>query len=562
MEKEQRIKLNKFKQMKSIVQEKILKATENAGYKSLSDFDIMEPPQKEMGDFATNAALVLGKKEGKAGREIAEKIRTLLLKDEDISRVEIAGPGFINITLKEGVYLTELSKILEKRAEYGKENIGQGEKVNVEFVSANPTGPLHVGNARGGPIGESIANLYDFLGFKSIREFYINDIGGQVEKFAKSLYWHFEIKSNPKAEFPEGGYPGEYIKEISKEVQKQFADEIEAAVSKEEQITVFKKRGLDIIISGIKNDLNLIGIDFDVWFRQSLLEKDGEGKKIVDVLKKKGSTTEKDGALWLKNPSDPDLQDRESVLVKGDGSLTYFADDIAYHINKIDRGAKKLIDIWGANHFGHIPRMKAALRLLDQPEETLEIILYQYVRLKKSGQAVSMGKRLGNFVTLRQVIEAGVAPDAFKYFILAQNPNTPMDFDIDLAADTSEKNPVYYIKYAHARICSILKKAGDREETAETIDLTLLKDPKELALIKELTNFSELVLAVKDNFQMQTLPHYAYKIAGLFHDFYSNCQVLTDNKELTKSRIALILATKYILKNTLNILGIDAPEKM
>jgi len=562
LEKEQRIKLNKFKQMKSIVQEKILKATENAGYKSLSDFDIMEPPQKEMGDFATNAALVLGKKEGKAGREIAEKIRTLLLKDEDISRVEIAGPGFINITLKEGVYLTELSKILEKRAEYGKENIGQGEKVNVEFVSANPTGPLHVGNARGGPIGESIANLYDFLGFKSIREFYINDIGGQVEKFAKSLYWHFEIKSNPKAEFPEGGYPGEYIKEISKEVQKQFADEIEAAVSKEEQITVFKKRGLDIIISGIKNDLNLIGIDFDVWFRQSLLEKDGEGKKIVDVLKKKGSTTEKDGALWLKNPSDPDLQDRESVLVKGDGSLTYFADDIAYHINKIDRGAKKLIDIWGANHFGHIPRMKAALRLLDQPEETLEIILYQYVRLKKSGQAVSMGKRLGNFVTLRQVIEAGVAPDAFKYFILAQNPNTPMDFDIDLAADTSEKNPVYYIKYAHARICSILKKAGDREETAETIDLTLLKDPKELALIKELTNFSELVLAVKDNFQMQTLPHYAYKIAGLFHDFYSNCQVLTDNKELTKSRIALILATKYILKNTLNILGIDAPEKM
>jgi len=550
--------------MKLELVEKIQSAIKSAGYDVPVDFLLEQTPRPEMGDFATNVAMVIAGDEKKNPREVAEKIKNELEKHDDIIKVEIAGPGFINITLNPDIYLAELEKIVEQKENYGRTEIGQGKKVNIEYISANPTGPLHVGNARGGPIGEAFANLFSFQGYEAVREFYVNDIGGQADRFGKSLLYWYQIKTDLDLDFPEDGYPGDYIKEISEAIQTEQELKVKNLKSKEEQVEFFRNEGIHKIIEGIKSDVNLLGIKFDVWFYQSKIEEDQSSYKIIQILKDKSATVEKDGALWFRNPDDANLEDRESVLVKSDGQLTYFVDDIAYHKDKIDRGFSKSIDVWGANHSGHVPRMKSALQAIGSNPDDLEIILYQFVRLKRSGVVASMSKRAGDFVTLRSVIEAGVAADAFKYFILAQNPNTPFDFDIDLAADTSEKNPVFYIKYAHARICSILAKAGIGEtQNFSKVNYSVLKNSKELALIKELVKFPEIIEEISTNFQIQSLPHFTYKIAGLFHDFYSNCRVIeAETEELKKARLALVTATKYVLKNSLNILGIEAPEKM
>lgn len=559
--------------MKKNVLAKITSAINTLGFDKV-DFSISEPPADVVADWASNVALIIAGKSKSNPREIAEKIKLALEQDADVAKIEIAGPGFINITLKPEIYLAELAKIVLQKDNYGKSIVAQSRKVNVEYVSANPTGPLHVGNARGGPIGESLANLFTFIGHKVQREFYVNDIGGQAMKFGRTLNYWYALKSDPKTVFPEDGYPGDHLREISESVVKKYEDEI-GSLSEEARIDFFREHGIEIVVEGIKADLKLLGIEFDLWYFQSQIIAEKKSEKVIEVLKEKGMTYEKDDALWFSGSSNEDPDDKDNVLVKNDGeTMTYFADDIAYHKEKFERGNDLLINIWGANHSGHIPRMKAAMEAIGYKADQLEIVLYQYVRLKKSGQAVSMGKRLGNFVTLREVIEAGVEADAFKYFILAQNPNTPIDFDIELAADRSEKNPVYYIKYAHARICSILEKApfdstqggtGDPFDSAQSsrVDYSCLKDSKELALIKELVKFPDIIEEISQNFQIQTLPHFAYKIAGLFHDFYSTCRVIgAETKELEAARLSLVLATKYILKNSLEILGIEAPEKM
>ena len=552
--------------MKLELIEKIQIAIKTAGYKIPAGFSLEQSPKPEMGDFATNIAMVIASTEKKNPREVAEKIKAELEKYDEIIKVEIAGPGFINITLKLDSYLVELAKIVEQKENYGRAKIGQGKKVNVEYISANPTGPLHIGNARGGPIGEALANLFSFQGYEVVREFYVNDIGGQADRFGKSLLYWYQIKSDSTLIFPEDGYPGEHIKEMSREIQAENKLKVESLKSKEEQIIFFRDEGIKKVIEGIKSDVALLNIKFDIWTNQSKIEEGKKSHEIIQNLKDKAATVEKDHALWFKGQESgvrsSEIEDKDNVLVKSDGQLTYFTDDIAYHQDKIDRGFSKLIDIWGANHSGHVPRMKAALAALGNKAEILEIILYQFVRLKRSGVTASMSKRAGDFVTLRSVIEGGVAPDAFKYFILAQNPNTPFDFDVDLAADTSEKNPVFYIKYAHARIASILRKVGD-ESTLGEADLKLLKNPKEISLYKELVKFPELIEDISEDFQIQALPHFTYRIAGLFHDFYSSCRVIgAETKELEQARLSLILATKYVLKNALNILGIEAPEHM
>lgn len=554
--------------MKKLIKNKIILALKTIGIDILIGFDVDQPPKREMGDYATNIAMVVAAIAKKNPREVAEKIKSQLEKDTDIEKIEIAGPGFINIFLKNSVYFAELKNVLKAKAQYGKSAVGTGKRVNVEYISANPTGPLHIGNARSGPIGLALSNLYKFQDFVVTDEFYINDIGGQITKFGRSLFYWLQSKSEPDIEFPEGGYPGEYIKETSEKIQTKFGDEIKNLSSENSGIDFFAQKGLSIMIDNIKEDVALIGIKFDKWTRESETLASGRPEKVVAELKNRGFVAEKDGAVWFKNPDDVELEDPESVLIKSDEAktLTYFANDIAYHLDKFDRVGKdgKLIDVWGANHSGHIPRMKAALKAIGYPEENLEIVLYQYVRLKKSGEATSMGKRLGNFVTLKQVIEAGVHPDAFKYFILSQNSNTPIDFDIDLAADTSEKNPVFYIKYAHARICSILKRAEESGAALgdEKVNLELLSGEKELALIQEISKFPEIILDVTQNNQIQTIPHFAYNLASLLHDFYNSCKVLSEDIELTSARLSLILATKYVLANALNICGIEAPEKM
>jgi len=591
--------------MKNILIKNISQAVTSAGYKSPASFNVDEPPKGTKGDWATNVAMAIAGANKSNPKETAEKIKTELLNDSDIESVEIAGPGFINITLKNEIYLSELKNIIDQKTSYGHTETMAGKKVNVEYISANPTGPLHIGNARSGPIGEAFANLYESLGAKVEREFYVNDIGVQIGRFGKSLYHWYKIKQDPGTEFPEDGYPGGYIKETSENIQKDCADDINKIKGEPELIEFFAKGGLKLMVENIKADAKLLDIEFDRWTYESEALENGKSRSVVQQLTEKGHTAEKDGAIWFARPEDKNLEDKDSVLVKSDENktLTYFANDIAYHVEKLSR-ADLLIDIWGANHFVHIPRIKSALSALGYSEDKINIIVYQYVRLKKSGVALSMGKRLGNFVTLREVIEGGVAADAFKYFILSQNPNTPIDFDIELAADTSEKNPVYYIKYAHARICSILRKidhnvistphdsdfvistphevraekssndekisrqARDDSERGTTsldlegADLSLLKNPKEIALYKELVKFPELIEQVSKDFQIQAIPHFAYKIATLFHDFYGSCKVLGEEKELEKARLALILATKYVLKNALNICGIEAPEKM
>lgn len=412
-------------------------------------------------------------------------------------------------------------------------------------------------------MGEAIARFLDFLNFRVEREFYVNDVGLQIERFGKSLYYWYEIKFDKKIEFPDDGYQGKYVKEISEGIQKEKKDELEKLKDQEEFIEFFIREGLLSTIKSIRDDAKLIGIEFDNWSYESDLVHSGKSAQVVKTLIDKGFTTRKEGALWFKNPQDPELKDKESVLVKSDGeTVTYFTNDIAYHVDKINRGHDLLINILGANHAGHLPRFNAALRALGVPGEKIKIILYQYIRLKKSGEVMKMGKRFGNFVTLRQIIESGVEPDAFKYFILSQNPNTPFDFDLKLAKDTSEKNPVFYIKYAHARISSILRKAEEGKVSYKKPDLKLLKDEKELALIKQVVAFPEILGEIYSNFQIQLLPHYSYSVAQLFHNFYANCQVITKDKKLTEARLGLIKATQVVLKNSLWICGIEAPEKM
>lgn len=549
--------------MKDLVRDKIIEAVKKSGYNLPRDFDVSEPPKPEMGDFATNIAMLLASKEQKLPREIADKIKINLEKNKQINRVEIAGPGFINIFLSDEVYKTAFSEILKNGDAYGRRK-KTGKKASVEYISANPTGPLHIGNARGGPIGEAVANLLEFLGFDVKREFYINDIGGQIERFAESLYYWYSKKIDDKTSFPEGGYPGEYVKEISEKIERENKPKIDSLSDKQEIVELFKKEGLYHTVKSIREDAKLLDIAFDEWTCQSDFQHSNKTEQIITTLENKGATTTKEGALWFKNPDDPELLDKESVLRKSDieKTLTYFADDIAYHASKYEASNSLIIDVWGANHSGHVPRMKAAIRSLGFDDKKFKIILYQYVRLKNAGKVMSMGKRLGNFVTLREVIKSGVKPDAFKYFVLSQNPNTPFDFDIQLAADTSEKNPVFYIKYAHARIASILKKAGEGSSTEKGWDFELLKDKREKALYKELVKFPSIIKTAEENFQIQIIPHYAYKLAGLFHDFYANCQVLDKDKKITATRLALVKATKIVLKNSLEICDIEAPDKM
>lgn len=556
--------------MKSLVLEKLQKAIKSAGYAVLSNFSIETPPKAEMGDFATNVAMIIAVKEKKPPREIAEKIAGWLKKEKDIKNVEIAGPGFINIFLSSRLYKDEFKKILTEKEDYGRGK-KKKQKVNVEYISANPTGPLHIGNGRGGPIGEALANLFQFSGYEVEREFYINDTGLQIERFGKSLYYYFAKKTDPKVVFPEDGYPGDYIKDISETIQKEKKEELKNLKDEKEIIEFFVKEGLYHTVKSIREDSFLLDIKFDTWAYESDLVFSGKTNKVIEELKQKGFTSSKEGALWFRSPDDPELMDKESVLVKSDGkTVTYFADDIAYHIDKIKRGSKMMINVWGANHHGHLPRFNAAMRAMGISPEKISIVFYQYIRLKKGGKAVSMGKRLGNFVTVKELIESGVSADAFKYFILSQNSNTPFDFDLELAKDTSEKNPVFYIKYAHARICSIIERAKKElkidergvEKMIAGADFSLIKDSKETALYKEIFKFPSIVDEVSSNFQVQALPHYAYKIAGLFHDFYGSCKVISGDKKMTATRLSLVLATKYVLKNVLNICGIEAPEKM
>ena len=553
---------------------KIKKAIKSAGYELAGGFDLELPPNEKFGDLSTNVAMLIAAKEGKKPEDVAKDI-VENLKDKNFEKIEIAGGGFINIYLSQKYLARELREILKAGSDFARSDLGKNQKVLVEFISANPTGPLHIGNARGGPIGETLANILDWLGYKVSREFYINDVGSQIQKFGQTLaYWYIK-KHDENYHFPEGGYPGDFVKDISEEIQREFASEIEEL--KDEELTeFFIRHGLEIVIRRMKEDIEALGVHFDQWVYESDLINNGKSQKVVDELKEKGKTKEKEGAVWFSSSEYSDFSDRESVLARSDAekSLTYFATDIAYHQDKLQRGFDLLIDIWGANHHGHISRMKAAMAALGYDPEKLSIILYQNVRIKEGKEIKQMSKRLGNYITISELIgKMKVPADVFKFMIISQSHTSIIDFDLDLALEQSEKNPVYYLQYAYARICSILRKVQAEtlvevekiargEASADLADLEILQDKKELRLLKTISLLPEKLKSIAEDFQIQALPHFATEIAAAYHDFYTTCKVLSDNRKQTRARLLLILATRNVLKITLTLMGISAPEKM
>lgn len=547
----------------------IIDAVAKAGYDIPVGFSVEEPPRQDMGDFATNVALLAAKSAGKSPREVAQKISSSITS-EQVLKTEVAGPGFINIFIKPSSWIKAFADILAGSNKYGESDEGKGKCINVEYISANPTGPVHIGNARGGPIGEAIANLYQMLGYKVIRSFYVNDIGGQIDKLAQSFYYWYEKSNGEDPIFPEGGYPGDYVREATEKVIAKYKKELSQLKDSEEFIAFFKDKGVREMVERIRREVALLGIEFDDWIYQSELEANGNSDEIMSILENRGAVATREGATWFKNPDDPEFIDDEAVLRKSDAgkTLTYFADDIACHKYKVDQGADMMIDLWGSNHHGHIARMKAAMQAIGIDPHRLQILLYQNVRIKNGEEIIKMSKREGNFVLLADVIKFGVGADVFKYFVLNQNNNTPFDFDVKLAMEKSEKNPVYYVQYAYARINSILRKANDGKggqgifKDAQDINYELLKHPRELALIKELVKLPDIVKQAGSDLQMQAFPHYAYRVASLFHEFYNDCQVIGEKNEIEKARLALVEATRIVLKKVLDICDITAPEKM
>ncbi|TSC94979.1 MAG: arginyl-tRNA synthetase [Candidatus Berkelbacteria bacterium Athens1014_28] len=555
------------------IREKLVEAVKKSGFEIPAEFDLLQPENEKFGDFSTNVAMLISAKENKSAKEIAEKI-VKNISAKEIEKVEVAGTGFINFYLSKKHYLSGLSEILSAGVDFGKSNIGKDKKAIVEFISANPTGPLHIGNARGGPIGDVIANVLSWQGFQVEKEFYVNDSGNQINHFGETLLWWYLKKKEGNLPFPENGYSGDFCKNSSEEIQKEQKTEI-IKLSDGKLTEFFVRFGLEKTIRKIKEDIELLGINFDRFVYESDFLSSGKSLEIVESLKKGDHTAQREGALWfIADELDPN--DRESVLLRSDNDKTptYFANDIAYHKDKFDRGADLLVDIWGANHHGHITRMKSALSALGFNAEKLKILLYQTVRLKTAGKVSQMGKRLGNFVNISDLIlKMKVPVDVFKFMIISQNPNSILDFDLELAKEKSEKNPVYYLQYAYARICSVLRKAdinlvSELEKIAEgkgrveVSEVENLAEKSEINLIKALLEFPEVINKIASDFQIQSLPHFATLVAREFHNFYANCEILTSDKKLMRSRLLLILATRNVLKITLTLMGISAPEKM
>ena len=529
----------------------------------LPDFVIETPADRSHGDLAANAALVWARAFKKAPAFIAAAVKDNLdLSDTFIDSAEIAGPGFLNFRLGAGYYTEVLKEIVSKGAEYGGLDIGKGQKVMVEFVSANPTGPMHIGNARGGALGDSLAAVLDKIGYDVTREFYINDAGNQIEKFADSLEARYLQIYDPETPFPEKGYLGADITERAGEFAAIHGDEYVGKTSAERRQALVEY-ALPLNIEGLKNDLGAYGINYDVWFKESLLHNDGELSSVIDEMKEKDLTYESDGALWYKATEHGG--EKDEVLVRANGIPTYFAADIAYHVNKFRvRGFDRVINVWGADHHGHVARLKGALDALGIDGDRLHIVLMQLVRLVRDGEVVRVSKRTGKSITLKTLLDE-VPLDAARYIFISKEPNTHLEFDLDLAVEQSSQNPVYYVQYAHARICSIMRSAeeqGINIRTAADDELALLVTDEERELISHLAALSdELKLSAEQN-DPAKMTRYVYDTATLFHKFYNSSRVIGDDPGLTAARLTLCRCTASVIKTVLGLLKITAPERM
>jgi len=522
---------------------------------------VEKPAHPEHGDFATNVAMQMAKAERKAPRAIAEiLVHKLAGSSELIGQLEIAGPGFINFFIKDSAWRSTLSVIDRAGEEYGKSTVGAGKKVMVEFVSANPTGPLHIGHGRGAATGDAVASLLGAAGFEVTREYYINDAGNQMNTLGLSGLLRYRELLGETIDFPATCYQGDYMKDIARDAIAKHGDHF-LKVPEEEGVAFFSKFGGDEILSGIDQDLKDFGIRFDNWFSEQSLFDDGKVVTAIDEMKTKGLVYEKDGALWFRTTDYGDDKDR--VVVRGNGVTTYFASDIAYHRDKFARGFDWVIDVWGADHHGYVPRLKAIVQGLGRPADDLGIILVQLVALLRDGVPVAMSTRSGEFVTLKEVVDE-VGRDAARFFFLMRRSDSQLDFDLELAKRQSTDNPVYYVQYAHARVRSIFETARERgvEPCFDDLKLELLDSADDLALVKKLSLYPETLESAALNFEPHRITYYLQDLAGQFHSFYNKSRVITEVPELTRARLFLLHCVAIVLKNGLHLLEISAPERM
>ena len=563
--------------IKNIIQDELKRVLKELGYDNILP-EVLPTTDSKFGDYFSNLILRLKSPDIKQTQEeIAKIFEANLQKNDEVFATEFAKNGLLNFRVRPGFLQKQLRKIIEQNQTYGRGESGKGKKARVEFVSANPTGPLHIGNARGGPLGDTIASVLETNGYEVLREYYNNDIGTQVDIFGDSLIFHIKQKLSGEV-YPSvstisltktdtgvfedtAAYKGEYLDELAERLKKELKLESPKDLLNKEE--VIRNRGVEILFEEILSDCKAMGISFDQVFHESKIQEELT-QKVIEELKKKGLTKEKDSALWFA-PNDKFLEDRESVLERSEGRRpTYFADDIAYHKLKFETKPDLVVNIWGSNHHGHIPRMQAALQALGEDVNSFKVILYQFVRVKKGNEIVKMSKRAGNFVTAREVLEQ-VGKDAFRYFLLMHDPNTHMDFDIEQAKKQSAENPVFYIQYAHARLNSVLetaKKSGISLENLVKSNTSLLKTDSEVRLLKQLVRFPELLENISLNFSVHLLPAYSYELANLFHKYYEKERVITTDKALTQARLALIMSIKVVLSNSLKMMGITAPDHM
>lgn len=517
------------------------------------------PKDKAHGDYSSNIAMQLTKVLKRNPREIASQIIDAIDKDPaNIDKVEIAGPGFINLFLKKDAMTSIIKEVIDEGDAYGTSNYGKGIKYNIEFVSANPTGDLHLGHAKGAAVGDSICRIMDAAGYDVTREYYINDAGNQITNLAISLYYRYLELFGKEITIPDDGYQGKDIIEIAKKIKVEISDTY-VSVDEKEALAFFREQGIKYELQKIKDILTEFRVSFNVWFSETSLYSENKVVPTIEKLKDAGYTYEQEGALWFKSTEFGDDKDR--VLIKSDGSYTYLTPDIAYHLNKLDRGYEYLVDLLGADHHGYINRMKAAIQALGYNADQLNIDIIQMVRMLDNGEPVKMSKRTGNAVTIKDLIEE-IGVDATRYFFVAKAANTPFDFDIGLAKSKSNENPVYYAQYAHARMCSIMKQAKVAE-----IDITdhyeLLVNDKEIELVKHINEFRNEIIDSAVNRTPHKIANYIQKLAQLFHSFYNDCYVIDENnKELSQQRLSLVKATQITMKNALHVIGVSAPEKM
>ena len=546
--------------IKQIIHDALDKA-QQAGELELSSFPeivVEKPKDEKMGDFSTNIAMTLARSERKSPKVIAESVARYL-KVGELSQAEVAGPGFINIKMSPEFFLERLRNAVKQGEDFGKSDSGQGIKILIEFVSANPTGPLHVGHGRGAAVGDALARILKKAGYDLSTEYYVNDVGNQMNFLGRSTWLRYRELMGETIEFPEDHYQGDYIKDIAREIIDQNGDEFlnkpEAACT-----PFFRKSAKDHILKGIEKDLSTFRVSFDKWFSEESLYENKSVEKAVDWLRTQGHIYEKDGAVWLKSSAFNDDKDR--VIVKQTGEKTYFCSDIAYHQNKINRGFKKIINLMGADHHGYVPRMEAVLEAMGYDKKIFKILLIQFVSLLRAGEKVSMSTRSGEFETLADVVsEVGV--DAARYFFLMRSSDTHLDFDLELAKKETPDNPVFYIQYAHARICSIFRTAEEKGVMWDrSVDLSLLSEEEELAIIQTILAFPEIVEKSAKALEVHRISHYLLDLVSRFHGYYSRYRVISDDKPLTQARLFLLDALRITIRNGFELMGISSPEKM